>query len=459
MKVALFVHCFYPRHFYGTETYTLELAHRLQEMGHDVHVVAATFEGEPKQEQPIDAYEYQGIPVVSIDKNAFGHHGLGETYYQPAMRPVLRRVLLDLRPDVVHVTHLINHTATLLDEVRAQEVPMVGTLTDFFGFCYTNTLEAADGSLCGGPSPSRSNCVACWLKESRKQEGVGLVRRAATSPPVLGVAAAGLVRAARLPGVGAIALGQSVRALVERPDVLGRAYEAFDAVITPTRFLRDAYERNGLRAPAHEIRFGVDLPRDPKPRRATSDPLRIGYIGQLASHKGVDLLVDAFASLGPTNAELHVFGPEDQDGEYMARLRRSADGRAVSFRGTFPKEQMADVLGELDLLAIPSRWYENSPLVLLNALASHTPVLISDVAGMIEFVEPGANGLVFARGDSADLSRTLRRMVAAPDAIRAMAATTEYPRTTMAMANDTVQVYQQLTGPTSDRAAPQPGGE
>jgi len=47
MRVALFVHCFFPAHFYGTETYTLELAKQYRAMGIDAHVVTAIFPGEP----------------------------------------------------------------------------------------------------------------------------------------------------------------------------------------------------------------------------------------------------------------------------------------------------------------------------------------------------------------------------------------------------------------------------
>ena len=47
MKVALFVHCFFPEHYYGTETYTLQIAQNLKSLGHEVVVVAAIFQGEP----------------------------------------------------------------------------------------------------------------------------------------------------------------------------------------------------------------------------------------------------------------------------------------------------------------------------------------------------------------------------------------------------------------------------
>ena len=111
MKVAFFVHCFFPEHFYGTETYTLDLAKHYQAAGHDVVVVSAVFQGEPRREELVTKYVHQGIPVVCIDKNRIPHTRVKETYYQPDMRPVLERVLREIKPDVVHVTHLINHTA------------------------------------------------------------------------------------------------------------------------------------------------------------------------------------------------------------------------------------------------------------------------------------------------------------------------------------------------------------
>jgi len=190
----------------------------------------------------------------------------------------------------------------------------------------------------------------------------------------------------------------------------------------------------------------VDLPRSPKPLRPPGAPLKFGFIGQIAAHKGTDILVDAFCRLPRDKAELHVYGPSDQDPLHMSKLKASAGDHAVSFRGTFPKEQMADVLAELDFLVIPSRWYENSPLVLLNALASHTPVIVSDVEGMTEFVEEGKNGYVFSRGNTNDLERVLREILAEPSRARDMSGTTEYVRTTRIMVEDVLPVYESVMG-------------
>ena len=307
--------------------------------------------------------------------------------------PRLSAVLARLMPDLIHVTHLMNHTAVLLEVAKTAQIPVVATLTDFFGFCYNNKLEAADGSLCNGPNPIRSNCIACYLRAVN--DGAHTGRR-----PRLGYAMAGLrmrvTYAAGLPGPSDAAL--IVPDITRRPDILLRAYEAYAAMIAPTKFLEGAYVRNGFRQSRLRLsRFGVNLDRSPKPAGTPGSPLVIGYVGQIAAHKGVDLLIAAAATIPPGRLELRIYGPPDQDPAYMARLRAMAPV-GTQFLGTFPPSEMAAILRPMDLLAIPSTWYENSPLVLLNALATHTPVLVSDVQGLTEFIREGIDGWSFKRG-------------------------------------------------------------
>lgn len=453
MRVALFVHCFFPDHFYGTETYTLDLARNLRELGHDPVVVSAIFPGEPGKPEVVSQYEYEGVPVYCIDKNHYPHTRVKDTYYQPALRGVLRDLLVKIAPDIVHVTHLINHTAVLLEIAHELSLPTIATLTDFFGFCYNNKLEAADGSLCSGPNPSRTNCLACYLKARAQQPAAGTVDRLGGTHPWSSLAAQGLHALHRLPGLRAGRLAGFVLDIKRRPDILKACYAHYRAVIAPTRFLCSAYRANGLQAPVTLIRFGVDFQRSPKPARKPEAPIRFAFIGQLARHKGTDILIDAFSRLPIGTAELHIFGPEDQDPEYMAELKAKADGRPVWFRGTFPGARLAAILAEIDFLVIPSRWYENSPLVLLNALASHTPVIVSDVEGMTEFVEEGKNGFVFARGSVRGLEQVLKSIIDRPAQAHVLSASTGYPKTTRAMTEKTLEVYARVRGSTPEMSS------
>ncbi|MDE1997560.1 MAG: glycosyltransferase family 4 protein [Burkholderiales bacterium] len=442
MKIALFVHCFFPQHFYGTETYTLDMARHYRAAGHEVVVISAVFQGEPKTESMVTRYEYHGIPVVCIDKNYIQHIRVKETYYQPDMRLVLETLLHELRPDLIHVTHLINHTSVLLEVTQQLGIRTYATFTDFFGFCLNNKLEDADGALCAGPSARRTNCVACYIKDASRSPHADTWIRCGRSPWRARLIAETVYVARQLPNLRGTSVDGLIEDIVRRPETLLSLYNsAYSAAVSPTRFLRTAYERNGIAVPLYNIPFGVDIDRSDKPQRPAGHVPVIGFIGQLAPHKGPDLLIDAFKSLPPNSAQLQIYGPPDQDADYMAQLLRSAEGHSIKFQGTFPSAQMAAVLREIDLIVIPSRWYENSPLVLLNALATHTPVLISDVDGMTEFLVDGQNGLRFRRGDVSDLQKKLATLVLHEGQLADMSLTTSYERTTELMAYETLNIF------------------
>lgn len=446
MKIALYVHCFFPTHYHGTETYTLALAKSLLAMGHEPVVVSSIFVGEKKADALVTHYEYQGIPVYCIDKNHVPHSSLRETYYQLQMRQVHKNLLQELRPDIVHVTHLMNHTAALLDAAHDLAIPTMATFTDFFGFCVTNKLEAVDGSLCPGPNPLRTNCFACCAK-------AGVRQAKATLPEQTLIRMAPLIQWSctlfnwvhNLPVLRHSKLSAMLRDIKARPELLAERYSFYRAVIAPTQFLQTAYERNGLTtAPIHKIHFGVDLDRRPKQIPLPSVPIRFGFIGQIAPHKGTALLVEAFCRLPPGNCELHIYGAEGQYPAYTQAMKERGSDFPVFFKGTFPSEQMRQVLDEIDFLVIPSTWYENSPLVLLNALASHTPVIVSDVEGLTEFLEQGENGYAFGRGSIDDLERVMRQILAYPVNSRQLGLTTNYSKTSLSMTEEVVKIYNSI---------------
>ena len=297
MKIAYYVHCFFPDHFFGTETYTLELARNLIAMGHEVVVVSCTFPGEARRDSSITAYEYMNVPVYSLDKNYYPHRSVRDTYLQTDILSLHKRMLAEIKPDIVHVTHLINHTASLLDAVSEFGIPAVATLTDFFGICFNNRLEAADGSLCNGPNSDRTNCIACYLKAVGKGRSHGWPGRLfELFPSSLNLVSRLLSYTNRFPGVRHGGRASFVADIVERPDILMGRYAKYRAVIAPTQFIGRAYRANGLVAPLHVMHFGVDTPREQKVKtRQKSAPVRFGYIGQIAPHKGVD--VDLHAKL------------------------------------------------------------------------------------------------------------------------------------------------------------------
>jgi glycosyltransferase involved in cell wall biosynthesis/SAM-dependent methyltransferase len=439
MRIVLYVHCFFPTHFFGTESYTLELAKGLSRLGHEPVVITARLQGEPPQTRLIENYTYDDVRVISIDKNIYPDRCVRDTYEQPMLRHVHERMLRKLQPDVIHICHLISHTTAVLDVTQSLGIPTFATLTDFFGFCYNNLLEDAKGKLCDGPDRVRANCIECFLKLEGARPNASPLAKLAKLPIVRPLASQGLAR-----------LGQNDTFVIDgfvpndvvvRPDILHQAMGAYREAIAPTLFLKEAYERNGFPAPMRISHFGIDIDRGPKPPRSQAGLVRLGFIGQLAHHKGAHLLLDALRGCERTNLTLTIWGSHDQDPRYVARLRNQAQGLSVTFPGTIPRPELAVALGSIDYLVIPSTWYENSPLILLQALATHTPVIVSDVLGMTEFVNDGGNGFCFERGSVDSLTRVLQRVADDPQMAERLSANTSYDRVPADMARDVANLY------------------
>ncbi len=76
----------------------------------------------------------------------------------------------------------------------------------------------------------------------------------------------------------------------------------------------------------------------------------------------------------------------------------------------------------MDCLVVPSLWYENSPLVIQEAYAVGLPVVASRLGALVEKVQDGRTGYLFAPGDSVDLARVLREIVERPERLVALRA-------------------------------------
>ena len=141
----------------------------------------------------------------------------------------------------------------------------------------------------------------------------------------------------------------------------------------------------------------------------TSRQRSIAFLGRLVSDKGADLLLQAFAALQPTDWHLSVIG----DGpERVALDRLCADlgvSHSVDFLGALQGEAFVQILNQHEILVVPSRWREPFGVVALEGLACGCVVLASDGGGLPDAV--GTAGLLFRRGDQADLQAQLGRLL------------------------------------------------
>ncbi|NMB91055.1 MAG: glycosyltransferase family 4 protein, partial [Chloroflexi bacterium] len=214
--------------------------------------------------------------------------------------------------------------------------------------------------------------------------------------------------------------GERIDAFEERRTYLAGILEQVDVALSPSHFLMEKIGEYGpLPRKMVYLPFGIRMTSAPKSQGAGGgEKIRIGYLGQMVPHKGVHLLLQAFHALSRDYAgcELNLYGRLDGRNSYEKKLLRMASGNpAIHFRGAIPNEQVGQVLSELDMIVVPSIWYENRPTVIVEAQMTGTPVIAARLGGMAELVEHGVNGLLFKPGNAEDLEEQLRYVCDHPE--------------------------------------------
>jgi glycosyltransferase involved in cell wall biosynthesis len=436
VKVLLVAHRYPPRHHAGVEVYTAGLARALVRRGHRVEVFCAE-KDVARADRTLLRREHEGLVVHELVNNLL-HDDLRESFLWPPAEDAFERVLEEFRPDVVHFTHLLYLSLGCAPRARARGIAAIYTLNDFWLQCarFGQRLRD-DDQVCHAIEPTTcARCVATLPfaqggLERRAAPWVARVKRATgldLSPALrAGARAARALRpqpSASEPAPEAVS--RAARALAEREAfVKGPFTAALHALVAPSRFLHDELVRWGLPAEKlRQLRSGIDVRELVEKRTPRAGPLRIAFLGTVVPHKGAHVLLEAWAQLAPGGgASLRIYGNTSYRPEYVARLRARAAEVGAELRGPVPHARIAEVLGETDLLVVPSIWYENSPLIIQEALALRTPLLVSDLGGMRELVEEGVSGWRFRAGDAADLARALRGVLAEPERLDAL-----YPR-------------------------------
>jgi glycosyltransferase involved in cell wall biosynthesis len=444
MKIFYVSHLFLPRYVGGTEVLTYQVARQMQEWGHDVTMLACENFHSGSVGVRFETEEYKGLKILRFFLDSrYAANPMRAEYFLESVEEVLRGLYARERPDLIHAHHFAYLTTAVATAAFQETIPVVFTATDFWLICPTFQLLRYDYSLCNGPT-NLAKCAKCIA--SRYASAKRYTDLLHSIPePLLHFALARIAPTmqsfnshARL----AVALTQ--RAAWNRA-IAGRLAR----LLVPSRFLQQVLTENGIPAERQEfVPFGLDTGwANNLPPRRPPEQLRIGFIGAIAPHKGLHLLVEAFAGVTRGRpASLEIFGDLQTYPDYATQVREQAASlEGVHFRGRFPPAQLGQVFAELDLLVLPSLWYENTPLLLYSAQAAQLPVICSDVGGLAELVQSGKNGWLFRRGDVSDLQVKLQRVLDDPARLAELAAQIPPVKNIEMYAAELLQIYQHVS--------------
>ncbi len=181
-----------------------------------------------------------------------------------------------------------------------------------------------------------------------------------------------------------------------------------DRFIVPSRFYLRKLAEWGFGG--EQFRYVPNFVDASRTRPALDPGSRFVYFGRLSREKGLDTLVRA-AARARVGIDLIGTGPELERLEALA-ARTGADVRC---RGFLSGDALESAIAEARAVVLPSEWYENAPLSVLEAYALGKPVIASRIGGLPELVEHDETGWLFEAGDADALAALLLHVRAMPD--------------------------------------------
>jgi glycosyltransferase involved in cell wall biosynthesis len=129
------------------------------------------------------------------------------------------------------------------------------------------------------------------------------------------------------------------------------------------------------------------------------------YVGRLSAEKG---LLTLLAALEQTDIPLRIAGAGPLEAEVREQIH--ARGLAVQMEGYCTGEQLAELFRNSAFTVVPSEWFENASMSILESFAYGKPVLAANIGGNPELVVDGVTGRQFASGNVDDLAIVAREM-------------------------------------------------
>jgi glycosyltransferase involved in cell wall biosynthesis len=345
----------------GAELIVQYLAEGLVENGNRVTVVSTC--GPEMEPYPVE--HRNGVEIIRFfPRNIYWHWTRGERPgYQKAlwhMRDAwntdagrrFSAIIDESKPDFLH-SHLIDGmSATLWRRARQHHIPVIHTAHDYHLLCPRSLMLTRSLKICATPQlPCRS--YRKWHLHTTRD---------------------------------------------------------ITLFCSPSQFLIEQHKAAGLAVKRTAvIRNGIPLPVFKPKARTENAPRRFLFAARLTIEKGCQVLLDAM-KLMPTelNFELCIAGK----GAFEEAFREAAslDPR-IRLLGYIQDDAKIKTFCEADCLILPSLWYENAPVVIIEAATYGLGVIASRIGAIPEFISNEKNGLLFEPGNAASLAAAMQRII------------------------------------------------
>ena len=327
----------------------LNLEQLLQSHGHEVAVFAMDYPD--NIDTPYKRYFPENMSKLMALTRPFGSFEVQNKF---------NKLLDDFKPDVAHLNNIHTQLSPIIAELAHKKgIRVIWTLHDYKLLCprYDCLRDGKSCELCF--SGEKKNCLDFKCMKGSKLASL-------------------------------IGYWEALKWNRERLE------SCTDVFVCPSQFMADKMAQGGF----DELKLRtlcnfIDVEKCAKTSYEKDD--YYCYVGRLSHEKGAKTLVEAANQLP---YKLKVIG----GGPLMEELR-SASRSNIEFVGFKQWNEIKELVGRARFSVIPSEWYENNPLSVIEALCLGTPVLGSKIGGIPELTQ-----YTFSSGDVIDLKVQIEKM-------------------------------------------------
>lgn len=356
----------------GSETYYFALSRLLEERG----ISVVPFSMKDERNLPSDYEKYFINNIDYLQKNIIKKIFLSlKLIYSHEAVSGIRRIVHDANPDIAHL-HVFQHqfSVSILHELKRMGIPVVYTAHDLKPLCPTYKM------LCG-----EKICERC-----KKHKYYNCFMHKCTK------------------GSYCYSLVNTIEMYFQR---LMQSYQNVDCLICPSKFYLDKFKEYEI--PAKKmVHIPNFLPDDDalsmQSKNYTGETEnKFAYIGRLSEEKGLLTLIEAMKYVhGPV---LYIAGSGPLRHELERRIAEYGLDN-VKLTGFLTGADIAKLLNICRFTVLPSEWYENCPMSVLESMSLGKPVIATNIGGLPELIEYGRTGLLSGPGDFRSIAECIIKM-------------------------------------------------
>ncbi len=391
MKLVLCVHGYPPELVGGTEVSAQALAQGLARAGHQVLVVAGSWQAAKAGQVAIrpEVHQIPGAGSLRVERWTrpdlhFDHwHKTKSARVGARFRELLQRE----KPDLVHVLHWLRLTRDLVQIAAEERIPAVISLGDSWVSCPLTFRVKPDSQVPCEEALSAMTCISCAAKV--------------------------------LPRTPWVSMEAGFMEFANRGMALTKELQLAQACLVPSQSFADR-QQQGL-GPAVQMRAKLQAPcgvedsfaAQRKPLPVAPLPLRLGSWGQLSQLKGSDLLFEAIAGLeSPGSVRLELAGGEQTEG-YVQSLQAQYPSVQATYHGPYEVAELpTHAVTAVHAMLSASRAPESFGIVLEEARALGLPSVLPNLGAFRERAGESLGSLMFDVGDALSLRKAIERLLA-----------------------------------------------